>query len=57
MSAAIFSVSWVWAPCKNKFGQLTGPHTESPCNCSDVEAEKQDGKGEKQQGAKGVLAV
>lgn len=57
MSATIFSVSWVWALCKNKFGQLTGPHTGSSCHCSDVEADKQDGKGEKQQGAKGVLAV
>lgn len=39
--------------CKNKFGQLTSPHMGSSCHCSDVEAEKQGGKGGKQPGAKG----
>lgn len=57
MSATIFSESWVCALCKNISGHLICPHSESSCHCSDVEAEKQDGKGEKQRDTKGILAI
>lgn len=58
MSATIFTVSGFWGMCMNRFAQPTSfPHVGSSCHCSDVEAEEQDGKGEKQQGTRGVLAV